>query len=651
MRSIKLCKLVFLLAGILLGTSGITIKAQEISKYDLEQRASHHFENSRYKKAAEDYELLHTMFPKDVRYSYFLGRSYLHSNINPEKAVELLKYAATRNYGNDAYFYLGLAYHYTYRFEEAGLAFVTFQKSASDRKQKKYNIDYWIAVTSNARKSVLIAQNLRIENLRTVPATSLESAFVDAYGGKFIYVPEELRSGWDREKNYNYLMFLPDDIENNDYLFYTSQSDKGKLGEDIYWVQRLNEKEYSVPEPLPDMVNTTYDDAYPFYDKSTGTLFFSSKGHNTSGGYDIFKVHFDKEKNEWGIPEKLNFPINSVRDDFMFSLSNDQRAVTFLTNRNSEPNEYEAYTIEYPFTGEFLSTQDRDEVVTFALLSPASITLDEETHIQSDLQPEIVLVINEERSFPDQETTNTDEYSQLINQALELQSQSDSLNLVVKQMRTNAQDEHDYRKKQELVASVTTLEQESKRMQRMADEKFALAEQLRSLDHSGLIAVKAENQDTEPEQSGITLYPYNTDAAVSSNDSDYSNSYNQGMEAAKQAIAEVNIGFNILAASPYSEKNPIPMASISEGLTYRIQLGAYSNEIPENTFGGLTPVSKEASASNTKYYVGAFNSIKEAREALGKVKEYGYPDAFLVSFFNSQKISVQKAREIEFAER
>jgi len=93
------------------------------------------------------------------------------------------------------------------------------------------------------------------------------------------------------------------------------------------------------------------------------------------------------------------------------------------------------------------------------------------------------------------------------------------------------------------------------------------------------------------------------------------------------------------------------MASISEGLTYRIQLGAYSNEIPENTFGGLTPVSKEASASNTKYYVGAFNSIKEAREALGKVKEYGYPDAFLVSFFNSQKISVQKAREIEFAER
>ena len=650
MRLKELHKLVIIIPLILLGSLGITSKAQEISKYDLEQRANHNFENFRYRKAAEDYEVLHTMFPKDIRYSYYLGRSYLHSNTNPEKAVELLKYAATRNYGNDAYFYLGLAYHYTYRFAEAGLAFVTFQKTASDAKQRKYNVDYWIQVTGNARQSVDSAQNLKIENLKTVPSVSPESAFENIMNGKFIHVPEELRTNQDREKNRNYLMFLPDDVKNGDYLFFTCQSYRGKKGEDIYWVQQLSDREYSIPEPLPDIINTSYDDAYPYFDKSSGTLYFSSKGHNTSGGYDIFKIYFNPEKKEWGTVEKLNFPINSVRDDFMFCFSNDQSAVTFLTNRNSKPDEYEAYTIGYPFPDEFISTKDRDDIVTFALLSPASITLDEEKNIVSEKQPEIFLSVEEEPA-DEQEMSDQDEYSQLVSQALELQTQSDSMNLVAKQMRIKAQNEHDYRKKQELLASITTLEQESKRMQRMADEKFALAEHLRSLDQPGYIAVQAEPQQTETSSSGITLYTYNSDNTIPTQGVQDNNNYNQGLQAAKAAVNVMTKEFGILASSPYSDMNPIPVAVIPDKLEYKIQLGAYTNDIPENTFGGLTPISKEVTASGTKYYVGEFATIKDAREALDKVKNYGYPDAFLVSFFNSQKISIQKAREIEFAEK
>ena len=641
---------VVILLGIALFATGNIIKAQEISKYDLEQRAHHHFDNHRYIKAAEDFELLHTMFPKDAKYSYFMGRSYLHSNMNSEQAVELLKYAATRNYGNDAYFYLGLAYHYTYRFEDAALAFVTFRKSASEARQKKYNIDYWIAVTNYARQSVDIVQNLKIENLKTVPATSLINEMEGNFKGKYIHVPDDLRSKWDREKNLNYLMFLPDDLENNDYLFFTSQSNKGKSGEDIYWVKRINDQEFSMPEPLPGSVNTSYDDAYPFYDKSTSTLYFSSKGHNTSGGYDIFKVQYDREKKEWGIPEKLDFPINSVHDDFMFCFSGDHNSFIFYTNRNSQLNEYEVFTIEYPFTGEYLTAHNREEVITYALLSPASITLNDEMESPVEQQPEMLAVYNVPRQTSGQET-DTDEYSQLIIEALGLQSQSDSLGLVVKQMRSDAQNEHDYRKKQELVAGITTLEQESKRMQRMADEKFSLAEQLKSLNNSGLIAVKAETREPEPDQSGITLYTYDTDTEVQMAASVNSTVYDQGMEAAKQAVAETGTNFTILASSPYSDMNPIPVAVIPANLTYKIQLGAFSSQVPENTFGGLAPLSKEIQNTGTKYYVGTFSSIQEAREALDKVKEYGYPDAFLVSFYINKKISIQKAREIEFTKK
>jgi len=644
---------ILLAVGIVFGSYNTPAMAQEISKYDLEQRAVHHFENHRYDKAAADFELLYTMFPKDARYSYYLGRSYLHSNKNINRSAELLKYAATRNYGDDTYFFLGRAYHTIYKFEDAALAFITFQKTASENKQKKYDIEYWISVTDNARQSVLVAQNLRVENLTTVPASSIESVFQGDFNGKFINVPEELRSETDREANYQCLMFLPDDLNDGDFLFYTSQSNKAKQGEEIYWVQRLNKKEYSIPEPLPNTINTVYDDAFPFYEKSTSTLYFSSKGHNTSGGYDIFKSQYDNQKKVWSIPEKLDFPINSVCNDFMFSVTADRSAVIFLTDRNSGFREYEAYRIQYPFTGEYLSIQNYDEIVTYALLSPASITLDEEGTSQSNKQDVILLASNQEAPMPVQKINQSDEYSQLISQALELQSQSDSLKSIVQGMRLTAQNEHDFQKKQDIVANLTTLDQESKRVQRMADNKFAIAEQLRSKDQSGLLAVRASDPVYGQAHSGITLYKYETgtNTLPSTPISTEFSAYNEGVQAAKEVVEEVNLAFNILTASPYSEGNPIPFASIPSGLVYKIQLGSYSNSIPENTFGGLIPVSKENADSNTKYYVGEFASIKEAREALEKVKEYGYPDAFLVSFFDARKISVQEAREIEFAER
>ena len=76
----------------------------------------------------------------------------------------------------------------------------------------------------------------------------------------------------------------------------------------------------------------------------------------------------------------------------------------------------------------------------------------------------------------------------------------------------------------------------------------------------------------------------------------------------------------------------------------------YAGVIPEDNFGGLSPVSKEPTGSNTRYYVGIFTTSKEARKALSEVKSYGYPDAFLVPYFKTNKISMQQAREIEFSE-
>ncbi len=107
--------------------------------------------------------------------------------------------------------------------------------------------------------------------------------------------------------------------------------------------------------------------------------------------------------------------------------------------------------------------------------------------------------------------------------------------------------------------------------------------------------------------------------------------------------------FAILAKSPYSESNPIPVdQSLPEGVVYKIQLGAFSKPLAANTFKGLTPVSGEKLANGiTKYYVGTFRKYDRADTALRKVHEYGYKDAYIVAFYNQKIINPERAKQLE----
>ena len=52
-------------------------------------------------------------------------------------------------------------------------------------------------------------------------------------------------------------------------------------------------------------------------------MFFSSRGHNTIGGYDIFKSVY--ENGQWSVPENIGYPINTVDEDVHFTLSADNK--------------------------------------------------------------------------------------------------------------------------------------------------------------------------------------------------------------------------------------------------------------------------------------------------------------------------------------
>ena len=87
---------------------------------------------------------------------------------------------------------------------------------------------------------------------------------------------------------------------------------------------------WSKPINLGPNVNTPFDEMFPYLYQDT-ILFFSSNGHNSIGGLDLFVSTFSN--NEWKKPKQLKFPINSGADDFNIQFFNKLNEGLFCSNR------------------------------------------------------------------------------------------------------------------------------------------------------------------------------------------------------------------------------------------------------------------------------------------------------------------------------
>lgn len=104
-------------------------------------------------------------------------------------------------------------------------------------------------------------------------------------------------------------------------IYYSSNKPHGFGGKDIYRIKKLPNGKWSMPMNLGPTVNTDKDEDSPFLHPDGTTLYFSSKGHNTMGEYDVFKTTLNQENNSFSTPENLGFPINSVNNDIFFVLN------------------------------------------------------------------------------------------------------------------------------------------------------------------------------------------------------------------------------------------------------------------------------------------------------------------------------------------
>lgn len=111
------------------------------------------------------------------------------------------------------------------------------------------------------------------------------------------------------------------------WLYFVSERRGGMGNGDIYRSKRISKTEWGEAENLGPVINTEEDEISVFIHPDGKTLFFSSKGHNTMGGYDIFKSVY--ENGQWSKPENIGYPINTLEDDLHFVLSSDNQTAYY----------------------------------------------------------------------------------------------------------------------------------------------------------------------------------------------------------------------------------------------------------------------------------------------------------------------------------
>lgn len=119
-------------------------------------------------------------------------------------------------------------------------------------------------------------------------------------------------------------------------IYFTSDRKGGYGGLDIYRVRKLPNGEWSLAQNLGPTINTKYDDRSPFMHPDGVSLFFSSKGHETMGGFDIFVSTFMDSDLNWTKPENIGYPINTTDDDVFYVTSTDAQRAYYASAKGKE---------------------------------------------------------------------------------------------------------------------------------------------------------------------------------------------------------------------------------------------------------------------------------------------------------------------------
>ena len=472
--------------------------------------------------------------------------------------------------------------------------------------------------------------------------------------------------------------FFPDDS----MLYFTSNRKGGYGALDIYACQKIGDHEWDEPENLGSTINTPYNEDTPFLSEDGTMLFFSSQGHVTMGGYDVF-VSTLMPDGSWSPPENLGYPVNGPDDEiFYVPLNNGQDALFAMAGR--EGNEQVGlYNLKYipeqpsePVAGQSVSKLNHREK------TPREMDLEREagSEVHGTKTGEYLLVKNimfefdkyklNELAEKDVERLYTimNQYPEL---SVEVTGHADAMgpemynfelslkraNSVVNYLISKGVDKSRFisrgvGEKQNIAINVNpdgSDNPEGRKYNRNAEirlinyenesitvEEVFVPEHLRPRTDQRFIVLLANperrNFDIPKQLNGQKVNEIQTDESYL-----YTvGSYEKKTDAVDMLNQVVDDGFSDARIMEKREMDRLITRQSHKpqlpGGKYTIQILALSRPLDQDYFTAIRGVQRFLGEDGIyRYVVGEYNSIEEALKVLPGIKAIGYPDAFVMN--------------------
>jgi len=192
-----------------------------------------------------------------------------------------------------------------------------------------------------------------------VTATSISGneLYLVRDGNIYVSVMDSASGEWQQAKkvgapissrgNEKYAYVTPDGSE----MFFSSDREGGFGGYDIYHSYRLPNGQWGMPRNLGPSINSQYDEDAPVMHPNKRVLYFSSNGHNTIGGYDIFYTIQNVADSTFEVVQNMGYPINTPDDDLYFVPTSEKDMAYYASirwNKGADKfNGYDIYEAEY----------------------------------------------------------------------------------------------------------------------------------------------------------------------------------------------------------------------------------------------------------------------------------------------------------------
>lgn len=170
-------------------------------------------------------------------------------------------------------------------------------------------------------------------------------------------------------------------------MYFVSERNGSYGNADIWRSKKLGKNIWAKPVNLGPVVNTEEDELGVFIHPDGKTLFFTSKGHGTMGGYDVFMTQM-KADSTWTDPVNLGYPINSTKDDIYFVMTADGKKAYVASRKDNGYGAADLYEIDmtkYTFPIKILGQEATSVETDLSILKGSVIESSAAQQLEADI--------------------------------------------------------------------------------------------------------------------------------------------------------------------------------------------------------------------------------------------------------------------------